>query len=367
MSMCMRSGLALACVLLPCLAHAAPIYSLTPIDPGNLGSFTAVSINNRGEVAGYTYGSALDPDRPFVWNGTGPARELAVPAGTAGNVYASGINNLGEVVGQVGNTTVIWAPDGTVRTIAPPAGHTLSASPGLNDAGTLLTRTLSGPLQGQVTGFRRHADGSVDELPGFYAEALNQSGAALGVDAVVWEPDGTVRSLTSPGSSNGYAINDAGWVTGQFAVNDDISMAVWRPDGSLIVVPPPGTIFSGDYVSGVGINNREEVAGGGRWGATDRAVYWTEADGLVDLQTRLDASGAGWRLGRAYDINDAGQIIATATRTGGGNQTYSVVLTPVPEPAMPLAGIVVLAVMATRGIRGVGARDTRPLRTRRGP
>jgi hypothetical protein len=346
MSMYTRSILALACLLVPCLADAAPIYSLTPIDPGNLGgSLWPRAINNRGEVSGNIVRNAPDPSRPFFWNGTGPARELAVPAGTGAS--ALGMNNLGEVVGQIGNDSAIWSPDGTVRTIAPPAGHTLAFTAGLNDAGTLLTRTESGPLGGGVTGFRRHADGSVEELPNFYSQALNQRGAALGIDAVVWEPDGTLRSLTSPGSPNGYAINDAGWVTGQFAVGDDISMAVWRPDGSLIAVPPPGNIFGGDYVSGVVINNRQEVVGGGKWDGVGRIVYWTEADGLVDLRTRLDASSAGWRLDYAIDINDAGQIVGIAIRTSD-NRSFAVVLTPVPEPSLALACVGVLAVLATR-------------------
>jgi hypothetical protein len=353
MSMDPRGGLALACLLLPCLAHAAPLYSLTPIDLGNPEwNLYPMSINDRGEVAGFIdrdpRGTLSIPDRPFAWYGTGLARELLVPAGTTQRVTANAINNRGEVLGWIGNDTVIWSADGGVRAIAPPAGHTLVGSYAMNDAGTILSVTSQDGGRSRSV-LRRRADGSVQEGRTFFPNAVNQHDAAVGgaggdpAVAVVWEADGSFRSLPSPGSAHAYDINDAGWVSGKIVYGDLASLAVWRPDGSLIVVPVPG-INDDDYATGFGINNRGEVVGIG----FHNAMYWSEAEGVVDLQTRLDASGAGWRLGWATGINDAGQIIAVATHAGAGNRIHSVLLTPVPEPSMPLAGIVVAAALAMR-------------------
>jgi hypothetical protein len=335
---------------LPCLAHAAPLYSLTPIESGNVGAtLYPTSMNNRGHVAGYFNRNAAGSlARPFAWYGAGPARELAVPPGTADSVFAYGINNLGEVVGRIGNDSVIWSADGGVRIVAPPAGYTLISGTDLNDAGTLLTEASNGP-SGAQSAFRRHADGSVEELPGFHPAALNQRGAAVGIDQV-WEADGTVRTLTSPdGPAYGFDINDAGWVAGKVVVGDVGSPAVWRQGGLLTVIPLPA---HGDEDNGnaYGINNNGEVVGEG----FHNAIYWSEAEGLVDLQTRLDASGAGWVLNYAVDINDTGQVLAFAGREGvGGAEFYSVVLTPVPEPSAAMA-------LATFFFAAVRCRRCRP-------
>jgi hypothetical protein len=338
----LRIPVALGCLLLPRLAQAAPTYSLTPIVASNPeDAVYAVSINNRGEVAGSVGRRSADGTEtyvPFFWNGTGPVRELPVPAGSGEYLYQTPINNRGEILATAGNNSVIWSPDGTLRTVAAPPGH-LPASVGLNDAGT-----ISG------AGFRQHADGSAEFLPGFSGGPLNQSGAApgsLGDGLVVWEPDGTVRPLSTAGVvyAQVHDINDAGWAAGMIfsAEGDTTNVALWRPDGTLLVATNAARENDGSVA--YGINNRNEVVGYG----FKHPLYWSEADGAVDLQTRLDASGAGWTLSSASDINDAGQIVATAFRTGDATyQGYSVLLTPVPEPTGALAGVAVLAVMATR-------------------
>jgi hypothetical protein len=355
-SMHRRCTFALVCLLLPGLARAAaPTYSLTPIvAPDPAWHLVPLSINDRGEVAGYIRksnpGSPFIPERPFFWNGTGPARELPLPADPNLGVFAYGMNNRGEVLGKVGDDLVVWSPDGGTRTVALPAGYqSWAGSPDLNDAGTVLT---AGTLDQNGTGaaaFRLHADGTVDkldyELTYFTPVALNQRGAALGQGAegpVVWEPDGTVRSLTTTGYGygHGYAINEAGTVTGMVGTDDLQSLAVWRADGTRIVTADGVSKHFGG--NGTGINNSDQVVGT----AFGRAISWSEASGLVYLQDQLDASGAGWTLGEsATGINDAGQIIATAARAGS-NVGWAVVLTPVPEPGTAAAGVAVFALMA---------------------
>jgi uncharacterized membrane protein len=56
---------------------------------------------------------------------------------------------------------------------------------------------------------------------------------------------------------------------------------------------------------------------------------------MLDLNTMLDPiTGAGWQLSVAHDINDKGQIVASAYKEGVGNR--GLLLTPilaVPEPS----------------------------------
>ena len=64
---------------------------------------------------------------------------------------------------------------------------------------------------------------------------------------------------------------------------------------------------------------------------------------MLDLESLLDASGQGWTLHFAHDINDRGQIVATGIFN---DVPQAVLLTPVPEPAalmlLPVAGLALL-------------------------
>lgn len=72
---------------------------------------------------------------------------------------------------------------------------------------------------------------------------------------------------------------------------------------------------------------------------------------MFDLNNLLDASGAGWTVLNATDINDAGWIAATARLNGSLGGISYVLLTPVPEPpaaAMFGAAIMIIFAFASR-------------------
>jgi hypothetical protein len=73
---------------------------------------------------------------------------------------------------------------------------------------------------------------------------------------------------------------------------------------------------------------------------------------MTDLNTVLDASGAGWTLNYAAAIDDSGQIVGYGTI--GGNM-HAFLLNPVPEPsacAMLVGGLgLVGAVVRRRHVR----------------
>jgi hypothetical protein len=67
---------------------------------------------------------------------------------------------------------------------------------------------------------------------------------------------------------------------------------------------------------------------------------------MQDLTSLLDASGAGWDLELAIEINDSGQITGVGTNPAG--MTRAFLLTPVPEPAttaLMVCGCIALAAM----------------------
>jgi len=359
-----------ASLAVPFTADAAPRYSLTFIDPGSTAwGARPVSINDRGEVTGYIdrdpTGSPDVPDRPFVWSGPGTLRELAVPAGTVDNVMGHAINNRGEVLGNIGNNVLIWAPDGSSRTIAPPAGQSWVGPRDFNDAGTLVSETWQEGVASSTV--RRRADGTLDVTqsgfrPGFLSDVMNASGAVAGLTwtdiprPVVWDADGTLRILSTPrGGGEAMAINDAGLVAGTYGFEGNssevIASAVWRPNGEFVAIPlVPGVDV--DSQRPYGVNNLGQVVGYTNLTNHDNdAYYWSEADGVHDLQALLDASGADWNLQWAVDINEAGQILAVgAIRGRTGFQ--GVLLTPVPEPTMGAGVMLLCGAVISRRFRG---------------
>jgi hypothetical protein len=68
---------------------------------------------------------------------------------------------------------------------------------------------------------------------------------------------------------------------------------------------------------------------------------------MQDLTSLLDASGAGWSLEFAIEINDSGQITGVGINPAG--MTHAFLLTPVPEPStLALGGLSLLLVALLR-------------------
>jgi hypothetical protein len=70
---------------------------------------------------------------------------------------------------------------------------------------------------------------------------------------------------------------------------------------------------------------------------------------MLNLNNLLDASGAGWLLQQATDVNDAGQIVGLGTYDPDGPGgvaalTHGFLLIPVPEPSS--VGVLSLVLIA---------------------
>ena len=136
----------------------------TPTELGNLPGATqssGLSINNFGQVAGFSginYGAT---QIATLWNGTTPTALGTIPGGVA--TAADGINNLGQVVGVSEDanslvTALIWnSINPTVLPLLP--GFTQSVAQGIND-------------RGQIVGYEYYAG----------------TNSAFDYQAVVWSP-----------------------------------------------------------------------------------------------------------------------------------------------------------------------------------
>lgn len=106
-------------------------------------------------------------------------------------------------------------------------------------------------------------------------------------------------------------LNDLGDVVGTAnAGGVDLGHAVLWTNG---VVKDLGTLATGSYSEGWGINNNRQVVGssytnGGSFGV--HGFLYTQASGMVDLTPNSDT-------GSALDINNAGQVTGYKTAAGG--------------------------------------------------
>ena len=100
-------------------------------------------------------------------------------------------------------------------------------------------------------------------------------------------------------------------------------------------------------------NTHEGVTVGTAGTAFSRGFAWSLADGLVDLNDRLDpVSGDGWSILQATGISESGLIVGRGFSNTLGYR--AVLMSPVPEPATVLLWMVGLSGLALRVRRRQG-------------
>jgi probable HAF family extracellular repeat protein len=224
------------------------------------------SINNSGQIAGYTYTSA-DLGRPFIWQ-NGSLTYLQKPIGSDGRAYA--INDLGWAVGSMSGLALperaaLWR-DGGVTMLAP-AEVVSSQATDINDQGQVIgwasTSTMTAPFIWRDGTF---TFGS----PAHMYKAINNSGWVAGAvffsnpmraHATLWRAGAAIDLGVLPGDTHSvaYDVNDLGWVVGgsyRDREDEDGRPFLWR-DGAMIELPFP----TGGNGHAMGLNNRGQVVG----------------------------------------------------------------------------------------------------------
>ena len=339
-------GFVLATLFVGASVHAAASapaarYMVTRIDSGRGNEWTArpEAINEAGSIAGVLTRWSDGTNLPFVWSPASGVRVLPSPAGNAPrDGDAVSLNDAGQVVGMMDGRPFLWSEAVGTRFI----GSTESIVYGINNAGTVAGyEGRFEPTSNAITGFRLHADGrderlTVDGYPRTMVLGINNNGDAIArsfrdegdplARSFVWNADGTVRELPLPVADPraffpAVAINDKGWVVG--------GANLATPDGT---VTPLGTLYEPDApTDSRSMNNAGLVVGYVAIQAAEegRVFAWSAETGIVGLNERLDASGAGWVLQFAEAVNESGQIAGWGAHNGAFT---GFILTPVPEP-----------------------------------
>jgi probable HAF family extracellular repeat protein len=271
--------------------------------PGGGYQGAAVSVNNRGEVAGIA--SNLVPDansllnynpnlwagvgygyqlRAFVWDQKNGMQDLGT-LGTGTNAEATAINELGQVIGD----SYIGSGPANCFNGTATGGFIWDRKRGMTDLGGFRGAcTVPNDLnnRGQVVGVSWTAGDSLQraflwehgwlrDLGGFEggntgAIAVNQKGEAVGFapNAALWKHVGDLTNLGTVGSdpcSFAQGINDEGQVVGNSSPSDcvhfDTSRGFLWEHGSIadlnILVPPNSPLY---IVYAYTINRRGEIA-----------------------------------------------------------------------------------------------------------
>ncbi|QXJ21138.1 hypothetical protein AGRA3207_001963 [Actinomadura graeca] len=265
---------------------------IVPGDPTLADATSAYGLNSSDVVVGSAYETLPVRESAVVWRNGTPTDLHILP--TDGHVQARAVNDAGQIAGTGFDTGNAWLyQNGKTTVLAPlPGGHAAEA-------------------------FGITADGQVLGLS-------STSNDTTKAEATVWR-DGTPSDLgTLPGGtwSEAHAMNSGGIAVGAAAVGGG-EFAPRHPamfaGGKVIDLWPD--LGGSTFGTAQAINKAGTIVGDGRYG-------WVYSNGVrTDLNTLIPPD-TGLKITAAYGINDAGQIVASATTASNRHLSLAVLLTP---------------------------------------
>lgn len=383
--------LLLACLSLPAAAASAAGFSLTDLAPpaGYGPTYSqGVELNNAGLVVGHVNNASYPV--AAVWAPTsapGPQRvgERSVMPGSRNAITAVNDSGLmfGGHDGTYGSVAMVNSGAGWQQLPWPDTRYVCCGQvDAVNNAGVAVGSWYPTGLSGAVR-WQRNTQGSwvADSLGGGQGSALDINdhgfiaGNTVNQGAVMWRPDKTIVDIgplnATRNHSEAAAINDAGTVVGWGYNAAGRGQGFTWTDGQMTVLPglagweqSPATqtwISRARAINDAGWVVGQAVTGSGALhGFLWRDGQMFDLNDMIDpadpffALPQVDATGA-FTIVDATDVNDQGQILATATfryraANGGLQQAqHSFLLTPVaavPEPgpaALLAAGLALLA------------------------
>ena len=376
------AGLVAGLALASAAAQAAPPQYHVQEIVGPNGGFgvSAGAVNNAGRVVGVARATPGGPLMPAVWE-NGVTTFLPVPDGAVGTAQIA-INELGEIVsnavaGDGRNIPLYYDAAGTFHDLSGTIDYTstindlsqIASYVGQTNFTAVVVRVSNGAIVDGPTPVFDNLPAGVDPASVRVWDINNQGM----VGGLYHHPTQDFRGFTSrPDGSGGYAavpidvslsevwaLNESGDAFGRAFVSggDDEGVQAVRfdldGDGNLVALDPygyPPNVVGGTFRQGrlEGVNEAG-VAVGYAQGIVGGDLIITGAiyiDGVAYDFDDLLATPGYLRVGRAWDINDAGQILAEVIRSDG--TVVSALLTPVPEPSAALAALAGLGLAALR-------------------
>lgn len=294
----------------PQTAERSAAYSVSRVE--TLGALTTASdVNEQGVVVGSgpAEGGAAGELHSFAWQ-DGTAADL-------GPIAAHGVNDQGEVSGDVGAVAALWHADGAEVPLA------YGSARALNDEGHVVGEART--AQGRLRAFRW--DGvqvtALETLGGDNsgAYAVNDAGQAAGwsedadglVRACAWSSAGLATDLGTLGGerSMAYGINDGGTVVGYAATAGGVDHAFLAGSGAAMI--DLGSL--GGYSVAYDVDASGRVVG--ESAAADgmpHAFLWQDGE-MIDLNDLLPA-GSPWLLTRALALSDTGHVVGQGILEG---------------------------------------------------
>jgi len=314
-----------------------------------LGDGSVVAINNMNTVVGFRTSPATGVQTPLISKAGGAWTTLPSPTG-ASSVFPTALNDSGVIVGvatlSTGRRAIRWTPSGSgyaVELLPLLPGELASYATGINNLGQIVGARAG--IVGTPFGFgwlHTDADGLVDLYAryGWFATPndINDAGVILSGTQTFDLATATVTDVGLSGPANynaigGLAINNADMIVGSASLRS-ISLnirSVFRYEGAA------GWRFiagSSKYTVATSINNLGDIG----YGELGAGIYLS---GLGDyaLNDLLDPAvrAAGWAVtGSGCMLNDQ-RIVATFGRNPTTAQSGALLLTPLGSLAPPTA------------------------------
>jgi probable HAF family extracellular repeat protein len=307
------------------------------------------ALNNHGQVAGRTQVGSYWHASIFTIGQ--PVQTLGTLGGRSS--YAYGINNAGQAVGSAEGTTAIHAflsSGGTMQDLGS-FGGIQSIGYAISDAGHVTG--WSHTLGGAATHAFLYSGGTMLDLGTLggitTGRDVNESGQVTGHSdhrAFLYSA-GVMQDLGTLGGnlSRGFAINDAGQVTGySTTAGDATSHAFLYSAGVMQDLGTLGGVASSSR--GNDVSNDGRVVGYARdaSGATRAALWANTGSGYqaYDFSSLVNDGTTSWNLSNAVSISDDGRYVL-ALGSDGTNSGYVVLeanieTTVTPEPMSLLLG-----------------------------
>lgn len=344
-------SLAAACAL--SLIPVAPVVltaaqpagaAVTVTDLGTLGGTFAEALaeNSHGQIVGQST-TASGAYQAFSWTASGGMVDLGDLLGALQSI-ALAVNDSGQVLVDVycvscaNQYAYLWTPGGGFDNIG-----TLDGNPkdwvyatGLNDLGQVVGYTYLGNV-GFPHGFSWTANSGMIDLNRSYCGASNAAAVSDGGQvalelqacpsppqrAAVWTASNGTTDLGTLGGQFGSSdgVNSSGQIVGASSTaGGDFHGFSWTPSSGLVDI---GTL-GGSYSNAVGVNEDGQVVGvSSTASGASHAFLWSSNGGMTDLGT-LGGSFSNWYGFANGDnvINDAGHIVGYSATASGDDHAF---------------------------------------------